>query len=109
MPWFKSIGFCLKAGNKKIIYAGDVSGAQSLDDLIKQARDADLLIIEASRMRGIMKSHLTLDQIEPLAEQSGAKKILLVHTPPKERMKIKKWIADKPTFILAEFGDKIKL
>lgn len=109
VPWFKSVGFCLKTDNKKIVYTGDVSGLSNLDAFTKQARGADLLIVDASQLHGIMKSHLTLDQIEPLAQQSDVKKILLAHTPPKERIKIKKWIAHKPRFSLAELGEVVRI
>ncbi len=77
----QSIGFRIEDNSGKIIvYSGDTGYCEDMVDL---ARDADLLILEASFPDGQgSEGHLTPSEAGDMATRSGAKKLPLTHFYP---------------------------
>ena len=84
--------FMVKLQNKafKIIYTSDI-GTSNLTDLISFCKDADLIICESSLLRRYnsnSSTHMTAYDAGLLANNSNAKKLLLIHFWPEEDKKI---------------------
>jgi ribonuclease BN (tRNA processing enzyme) len=71
---------------RRIVYAGDMGPS---DELVAFARDADLLILEATLERAehddVRRGHLTTEEAIDHAVRAGARRALLVHYPPERR------------------------
>lgn len=109
VPWFKSIGARISCNKQTIVYTGDLSSSHDPKDLIKRIKDADLLIIEGTHETGEMYTHFSVEQIEKIASQARVKRVLIVHTIPNERPRIKKRITKRPGLILAELGMQLHI
>ncbi|MGB0100655.1 MAG: MBL fold metallo-hydrolase [Nocardioides sp.] len=75
-------GLRVAAGGATLAYTGDTGPTPALDDL---ARDADLLLAEASFRAGDSSPpdlHLTGADGGAVAERSGVKRLVLTHIPP---------------------------
>jgi len=71
-------------GGRSLVYSGD-TGPRSAADLVRLARGADLLLIEASLLesRGqAAPGHLTARQAAGIAREAGVRRLLLTHLLP---------------------------
>jgi len=71
----------IQASGQTILYTADTEWK---DDLVVFAKNADVLISEASIYKeqfGMVKGHLTGEEAGKLAEQAGVKQLLLTHLP----------------------------
>lgn len=73
-----SIGYRVEYGGKSFVYTGDVGYNE---DVVKLARKADLLLIEAA-VPEPEKTHLTPSQAGELAAKARVKKLVLTHFYP---------------------------
>ncbi|OHA47028.1 MAG: hypothetical protein A3A80_01210 [Candidatus Terrybacteria bacterium RIFCSPLOWO2_01_FULL_44_24] len=103
VPWFKSVGIRVSFKDKLLVYTGDIGSSHDFEDLVKRTQNADLLMIEAAAQKPT-PNHFTLEQIQELTERAAVKKALIVHTRPQKEWqeRIRNFIKDKPTLILAE-------
>lgn len=71
----------IEQGGRKLVYTGDTSWH---DPLVEFARDADLLLCEATLLEDEPRSpgHLTGRQAGELGRRAGAKRLLLTHLWP---------------------------
>ncbi len=75
-----SIGYRLEAEGKSIAYSGDTDYAPEVVELVKEV---DLAILECSFPEGRkVKGHLTPHLAGRIAQEGGAKKLLLTHFYP---------------------------
>jgi ribonuclease BN (tRNA processing enzyme) len=69
-------------GDRVLAYSGDSGPCPALEEV---ARDADLLLCEATLARGDLdgpeRGHLAADEVEAAAAGAHAKRILLTHRP----------------------------
>lgn len=76
-------GMCLQADGKRIVYTADTS---YFPELVEFARDADLLIAEASGYASdweyLHRNHLTARQAGELGREAGVKRLMLTHFWP---------------------------
>ena len=79
-----------KVNNKTIVYTGDIS-YKSKSDIVEFAKNADILICEASFLvsHGFPKecNHLTALQAGEIAKEANVKKLILTHLWPEEDIK----------------------
>ncbi len=73
-----SLAYRLESGGVSVVYSGDTDWSDSLIDL---ARQADLLIIEASNPFKV-PGHLTPEEAGRLAELAGVRRLVLTHIYP---------------------------
>lgn len=108
VPWFDSIGVRIETAGRCVVYPGDTGSSQGVASLVAPAAQADVLIIEAGYDRPT-PNHFTLDQIVELTRRANVMRTLIVHLKPvvQEEERVRRFIADKPNFILAE--DKMVL
>ncbi|MBN1567971.1 MAG: MBL fold metallo-hydrolase [Acidobacteria bacterium] len=71
-----SLGFKIRAGDRKIIYVGDSGWSE---DLIKHTQGADLFLCECSFFETRYETHLDYPRIAENAGRFGAKRIILTH------------------------------
>ena len=65
---------------KSLVYTGD---SAACDELVEAARDADLLLIEASSPDGDeLPGHMTPSEAGAIASRAGARRVLLTHLTP---------------------------
>jgi len=80
----------VKVDNKTIVYTGDIS-YKSKSDIVEFAKNADILICEASFLvsHGFPKecNHLTALQAGEIAKEANVKKLILTHLWPEEDIK----------------------
>ena len=75
-----SIGLRITADDRTVVYPGDCGPAK---EVIKLAKDADLLILECTMPSGSPSpAHLTPEDAAEIALQSGTKQLVLSHFPP---------------------------
>lgn len=76
-----TLGFRFTLGGHTLVYGADTGPCEALDEL---ARDADLLILEASLAPDAEShgNHLTLRQAGEIARAAGAGRLLLTHFYP---------------------------
>lgn len=91
-PVFPAFGFRFDTPNGSVVFSGDTRRS---DNLIRLARDCDLLVHEvitrdyinhpsvtpASRNH-LLQSHTLIDEVGGVAEEAGAKKLVLSHIVP---------------------------
>jgi ribonuclease BN (tRNA processing enzyme) len=74
------------AEGRRIVYAGDMGPSDALVDF---ARNADLLVLEATLERAEhddpRRGHLTTEEAIDHAVRAGARRAILVHYPPERR------------------------
>jgi ribonuclease BN (tRNA processing enzyme) len=83
VPHYRLDSYALRVRNEKtLVYSGDTGPTDVLPQL---ARDADLLVCEATLLRGELdgepRGHLAIDEAVAMFETSGAKRLLLTHRP----------------------------
>jgi ribonuclease BN (tRNA processing enzyme) len=71
-----SFGYEIKAGDRKVVYAGDCGWTENLID---HAQNADLFICECSFFETRLEKHLDYPRIAENAARLGAKRIILSH------------------------------
>jgi ribonuclease BN (tRNA processing enzyme) len=71
-----SFGYEIKAGGRKVVYAGDCGWTE---DLVGHAQNADLFICECSFFETRLENHLDYPRIAENAARLGAKRIILSH------------------------------
>lgn len=101
VPWFKSVGYKIKAGYKTIVYPGDVGSAQDFNTLVKMAMNSDLLIIEVGSSKP-RPNHFTLEQILELKKRAKIKKVIITHLNHYDDRRVNEFIKDKRGYIIAE-------
>lgn len=101
VPWFKSVGYKIKANNKTIIYFGDVGSAHDFNMLVKKAMNSDLLIIEAGYPEP-KPNHFTLKQISELKDRAKIKRVIITHIKHYDNKRVNKFIKGKRGYIIAE-------
>jgi ribonuclease BN (tRNA processing enzyme) len=106
VEWFASLGIVIESGGKKIAYTGDLGRENKLDSFAKAAKNADLLICEAS-LAAPSKSHFSLELARGLAGASAAKKVLIIHVSPSNEEKAEIFCQKEKNFTLAR--DKMTL
>jgi ribonuclease BN (tRNA processing enzyme) len=78
----EAFGFRVEGGGRALAYSGDSGPCDGLEEL---ARDADLLLSEATLESGSddggLRGHLSISEAVVALEQSGAKRLLLTHRP----------------------------
>jgi ribonuclease BN (tRNA processing enzyme) len=80
-----SLAYRVEAWGRSLVYSGDTDLSPSLVEL---ARDADLLVLEASNPFKV-EGHLTPAEAGRLARQAGAKRLLLTHFyPPCDQVEV---------------------
>ena len=70
------------AGDRSLVYSGDTGPCRAIDEL---ARDADLLLCEASFVHGENNPtdlHLTGREAGQLAREAGVGRLVVTHVPP---------------------------
>ncbi len=76
----ESVGYRLEFEGKSIVYSGDTDYCHNLVEL---ARDTDLLVIECSFPDGFkVKGHLTPSLAGRVAQEAGARRVVLTHLYP---------------------------
>ncbi|HET9657629.1 MAG TPA: MBL fold metallo-hydrolase [Kineosporiaceae bacterium] len=78
----EAYGLRAEAGGAVVTYTGDTDTCPALHEL---ARDADLLLAEASFQEGrdtVRDVHLTGQRAGQVATEAGARRLLLTHLPP---------------------------
>jgi len=93
---------------KKVVYSGDTKPCANM---IKLAKNADLLIHDSTYFEEINRKHATLDDVIEIAKKANVKKVILTHisrryTNVKE---LNEKIADLPNFSIARDFQKIVL
>jgi ribonuclease BN (tRNA processing enzyme) len=73
-----SLAYRVEAEGRSLVYSGDTDDSPALVEL---ARDADLLVLEASNPFKV-EGHLTPAEAGRLARQAGAERLLLTHFYP---------------------------
>jgi ribonuclease BN (tRNA processing enzyme) len=77
-----SFAFRITNGDRTLAYSGDAAPSENL---IEAARDADLLLCEAtlidSEADSLPRGHLSADEAAATAEAAGVKRLLLTHRP----------------------------
>lgn len=80
---YKNYAICIEKDSKKFVYSGDTS---INDGLVEFAKHADLFICEAGLLekdeKCIRAMHLTAKEAAQIAEDAGAKRLLLTHFLP---------------------------
>lgn len=109
VQWFKSVGIRIEYDNKKLVYTGDVGSRQNVTQLINQAKDADLLIIESCMASAPTPNHFSLAQIEQVAKKANVKKVLVMHIRPSDVETIKDFCSKRSNYIMAKDGLKIEI
>ena len=71
-----SIGYVIKAEDRKLVYTGDCGWTE---DLIGQAQNADLFICECSFFESRDENHMDYPRLAENASRIGAKRIILSH------------------------------
>ena len=101
-PKLKSIGFRLASRDKSIVYTGDVGQDQDLDELAENAKNADLLIIDAYG-REQNPSHLTLLDVQKVVGKARPNRTLLTHllSYPEDESRVRAFTNSKNSFIIA--------
>ncbi len=79
---FPSLGFVCRAGNKKLVYMGDIGPNQNWDSLRLTAFEADLLIIEAGASDDSSEKHITAERAVEFSLKCKAKQTVLNHISP---------------------------
>jgi ribonuclease BN (tRNA processing enzyme) len=78
----ETYGFRITNGDRTLAYSGDSAPS---DALVEVARDADLFLCEATlaepREGDGLRGHLSADEAVATFEQSGAKRLVIVHRP----------------------------
>jgi ribonuclease BN (tRNA processing enzyme) len=77
----ETYGFRITDGNRLLAYSGD---SAPCDALVEVARDADLFLCEATLAEpreGELRGHLAVEEAIDAFEQSGAKRLVIVHRP----------------------------
>jgi ribonuclease BN (tRNA processing enzyme) len=79
----ESIGYRVEAGGRSFVYTGDTEYCESVVEL---ARDADVLLIECNFPldREPVAGHLNPAGVARIANESGAKRVILTHFPTLE-------------------------
>ncbi|OGF27960.1 hypothetical protein A2303_06265 [Candidatus Falkowbacteria bacterium RIFOXYB2_FULL_47_14] len=106
VPWFKSVGYVIKAGGKKLVYPGDIGSEKSLSCLSEAARNADLLIIEAGYPKPT-PNHFSLDRLDRIMKIANVKKALICHLKESDEIRVKEYAKTRKKCIIAE--DKLNL
>jgi ribonuclease BN (tRNA processing enzyme) len=80
---YKNYAISIEKGLRKLVYSGDTSMNK---ELVGFARNADLFICEAGLLerdnKNIRAMHLTAKEAAQIAEDAGAKRLLLTHFLP---------------------------
>jgi ribonuclease BN (tRNA processing enzyme) len=79
---FEAYGFLVEAEGKRIIYSGDTAHSQ---ELIKHAKEADLLIHECSlpdRLKELAPNHSTPGEVGQIAAEAEVKTLVITHLYP---------------------------
>lgn len=85
-PAFPSFAFRFDTDYGSVVFSGDTRRS---DNLIRLARDADVLVHEAINVRGanlpdavmnhMLQSHVEVQEVGPIAEAAGARHLVLSH------------------------------
>ena len=101
VPWFESIGARMVVRDKIVVYPGDIGSSHNSSDLIRNSRNADLLIIEAGFEKPT-PNHFTFEQIEELVRVADVKKVLISHLKTADEKRVKEFVKSRTNFIVAE-------
>ncbi len=101
VKWFRSTGIILHYKGKKLVYTGDIGSDHNFNELVKTAKNADLLIIEANSQKPT-PNHFTLAQIKELKGKADVKKVLVVHVKPKDEKQVKSFCLKQKNFLFKE-------
>lgn len=75
-----SLAYRIDSEGKSVVYSGDTDYSESL---VKLAEDADILLIECSMPDELkVEGHLTPAEVRRIADESGAKRVILTHLYP---------------------------
>ena len=75
-----SLAYRIDSEGKSLVYSGDTDYSESL---VKLAENADILLIECSMPDELkVEGHLTPTEVSRVANESGARKIILTHLYP---------------------------
>jgi len=75
-----SLAYRIDSEGKSLVYSGDTDYSESL---VKLAENADILLIECSMPDELkVEGHLTPAEVRRIADESGAKRIILTHLYP---------------------------
>jgi ribonuclease BN (tRNA processing enzyme) len=84
---YQTFAISIKEGSKKFVYSGDTMPNDALVDF---AKDADLFLCEAGLLerdeKAIRAMHLTAREAGEIAEKAGAKRLLLTHFLPDNKL-----------------------
>ena len=84
---YKNYAICIEKNSKKFVYSGDTSRN---DGLVEFAKNADLFVCEAGLLERDEKflrvMHLTAREAAQIAEDAGAKRLLLTHFLPEVKL-----------------------
>lgn len=108
VTWFKSQGTKITYKGKTLVYTGDVSSLQPIDDLARNLNNIDLLVVECGALKP-GGSHFTAEQAIELKQKANIKQILLSHLRDKNIPAIKKAIARFDTVTIAKDKQVIEL
>lgn len=103
VPWFPSVGFKVVAGDKSLVYTGDLNseqGKQFADDI----RGTDLLLIEAGAVRP-SKTHFTAEQAVQVAQRCGIKRVVLTHIREDRVEEVRVTVAQHPDLLTVAEDD----
>jgi ribonuclease BN (tRNA processing enzyme) len=79
---FEAYGFLIEAEGKRVIYSGDTAPSP---ELIKYAKEADLLIHECSlpdRLKDLAPNHSTPSEVGKIAAEADVKSLVITHLYP---------------------------
>jgi ribonuclease BN (tRNA processing enzyme) len=88
-----TLAYRFVANGKKLVFSADTAPC---DNLIKIAKDADVLVIECSfpESSGVKNGHCIPSQVGAVANQANAKRVILTHLFPVCKGKENEMIAE---------------
>ena len=75
-PHFKSLAYRFEKSGKSVVFSGDL---EPCDGIRKLAKNADILVLEASGIKSGHDGHLTLGEAGELARDAKVKKLVMTH------------------------------
>ena len=108
VKWMKALGIAIEFEGKKIVYTGDIGQETDFVNAAKTARNADLLICEAS-LKNSSCSIFTLENAKKFGEKADVKKILIIHVFPENEEKARAFCQKEKKFILGRDTETIEV
>lgn len=108
VPYFESIGARISAGDKSVVYPGDIGSDNDLDEMVGNAMNADLLLVEPGSEKPT-PNHFTIEQTQNLAGAANVKKTVFIHIRPNDEERVKKFVEGRDKFEMGKDGMEITL